>query len=115
MMDIWVETARMVLYVSVMKFTVILEPERGGGYSVVCPAVPGCVSQGEDLPAALANIREAIILCLEVRREDRMIPMVETPELIAREIQDCLEDRAAEGLPLTIETQEVDVEVKLAA
>ena len=41
--------------------------------------------------------------------------MVETPELIAREIQECLEDRAAEGLPLTIETQEVDVEVEVAA
>ena len=97
-----------------MKFTVILEPEPGGGYSVVCPAVPGCVSQGQDLVAALANIREAILACLEIRREDRLAPVVETPELIAREIQECLEDRAAEGLPLTIETQEVDVEVEVA-
>jgi predicted RNase H-like HicB family nuclease len=98
-----------------MKFTVILEPEPGGGYSVICPAVPGCVSQGQDLVAALANIREAILACLAVRREDRLAPVVETPELIAREIQECLEDRAAEGLPLTIETQEVDVEVEVAA
>lgn len=98
-----------------MKFTVILEPEPGGGYSLVCPAVPGCVSQGQDLAAALSNIREAILLCLEVRRADGSAPVVETPELIAREIQDCLEDRAAEGLPLTIETQEVDVEVEVAA
>ena len=37
------------------------------------------------------------------------------PGLIAREIQECLEDRAAEGLPLTIETQQVDVEVEVAA
>jgi hypothetical protein len=29
--------------------------------------------------------------------------------------QECLEDRAAGGLPLTIETQEVDVEVEAAA
>ncbi len=97
-----------------MKFTVILEPELDGGYSVIFPAVPGCVSQGNDLVAALSNIREAILLCLEVRRADGLAPVIETPELIAREIQECLEDRAAEGLPLTIETQEVDVEVEVA-
>lgn len=98
-----------------MKFTVILEPEADGGYSVVCPAVPGCVSQGHDLATALTNIREAILLCLEVLHEDGSSPIVETPELIAREIRECLEDRATEGLPLTIETQEVDVEVEVAA
>lgn len=98
-----------------MKFTVILAPEPSGGYSVICPAVPGCVSQGDSLAAALANIREAIVLCLEVRRQDHSGPVIETPELIAREIRECLEDRAAEGLPLTIETQEVDVEVEVAA
>jgi predicted RNase H-like HicB family nuclease len=98
-----------------MKFTVILEPESDGGYSVVCPAVPGCVSQGHDLPTAVSNIREAILLCLEVRRADGLAPVAETPELIAREIQECLEDRAAEGLPLTIETRQVDVEVEVAA
>lgn len=97
-----------------MKLTVILEPEPDGAYSVICPAVPGCVSQGESLDAALANIREAILLCLEVRRADGLPPLVETPEIIAREIQECLEDRAAEGLPLTIETREVDVEVGVA-
>ena len=97
-----------------MKFTVVLAPEPGGGYSVICPAVPGCVSQGENLATALSNIREAMLTCLEVRREDRLVRVVETPDLIAREIQQCLEDRAAEGLPLTIETQEVDVEVEAA-
>jgi hypothetical protein len=49
------------------------------------------------------------------RRADGLAPVVETPELIAREIPDCLEDRAAEGLSLMIETQEVDVEVEVAA
>ena len=99
-----------------MKFTVILEPEADGGYSVVCPAVPGCVSQGHDLPAALSNIREVILRAgLEVCRADGVAPVAETPELIAGEIQECLEDRAAEGLPLTIETRQVDVEVKVAA
>ena len=97
-----------------MKFTVVLSPEADGGYSVVCPAVAGCVSQGDSLAEALANIREAILLCLEVRAEDGQPLPVETPELIAEEVRACLEDRAEEGLPLTIETRVVEVEAEVA-
>ena len=97
-----------------MKFTVILEPELDGGYSVICPAIPGCVSQGDSLDEALSNIREAILLCLEVRAEDGLPLPVETPEIIAKEVEECLEDRAEEGLPLTIETREVEVEAEVA-
>ena len=97
-----------------MKFTVVLSPEADGGFSVVCPAVPGCVSQGDSLDEALANIREAILLCLEVRNEERLALPVETPELVAEEIRACLKDRAEEGLPLTIETREVEVEAEVA-
>ena len=90
-----------------MKFTVVLSPEADGGYSVTCPAVPGCVSQGDSLDEALANIREAILLCLEVRNDQALPLPAETPELVAEEIRACLKDRADEGLPLTIETREV--------
>ncbi|MCH7811058.1 MAG: type II toxin-antitoxin system HicB family antitoxin [Chloroflexi bacterium] len=98
-----------------MKFTVIMVPDADGGYSVVCPAIPGCTSQGDALKEAINNIREAILLCLDVRKEDHAPPPAETPEIIAREIQECLKDRAEEGLPLTIETREVDVEAEVAA
>jgi len=97
-----------------MKFTVILEPEVDGGYSVICPAIPGCASQGDSLDEALANIREAISLCLQVREEEKMPPVVESPAVIAEEIEECLKDRAEEGLPLTIETREVEVEAEVA-
>ena len=98
-----------------MKFTVILEPEEDGGYSVICPSVPGCVSQGESLDEALSNIREAIVLCLEARGAEKMAPPVETPEIVAEEIEACLKDRAEEGLPLTIETREVEIAAEVAA
>jgi predicted RNase H-like HicB family nuclease len=98
-----------------MKLTVVLAPEPGHGYSVICPAVHGCVSQGRTLEEALANIREAILLCLDVRREEGLPPVAETPEIIAREVQECLQDRAAEGLPMTIETREVELEVEAVA
>ena len=48
-----------------MDFKVVLEPDPKGGYTVVCPSIPGCYSQGETIDEALANIREAIELCLE--------------------------------------------------
>jgi antitoxin HicB len=41
-------------------YRVILEPELDGGFSVWVPALPGCVSQGDNLEEALGNIREAI-------------------------------------------------------
>ena len=44
----------------IYSFSIIFEPEDEGGYSVYCPALPGCVSQGESYEEALANIRESI-------------------------------------------------------
>ncbi len=47
------------------RYTVILEPEEGGGYHAFCPALRGCHSQGETVEEALANIREAVKLYVE--------------------------------------------------
>jgi predicted RNase H-like HicB family nuclease len=56
-----------------MKFTVILIPdEEDGGYVAECPAIPGCVSEGNTVEEALANVKEAVEGCLEslaARRE----------------------------------------------
>jgi len=95
-----------------MKFTVILEPGANGGYSVVCPAIPGCVSQGDSPDEPLANIREAILVCPEVGREEGLAAPEETAEIVAEEIRACLKDRADDGLPLIIETREVEVEAE---
>jgi len=48
-----------------MRYTVVLEQEGDGGYVATVPALPGCVSQGDDRAAALANVREAIELYIE--------------------------------------------------
>jgi len=68
-----------------VKLPVILERDETGMVVAECPAIPGCVSQGHSEEEALANIREAIVGCLEVRAE--------------------------QGLPLTIRTVEVDIAV----
>jgi len=49
---------------------VIIEPDEMGGYTVSCPSLPGCHSQGETIDEALKNIREAIELYIEVLEED---------------------------------------------
>jgi predicted RNase H-like HicB family nuclease len=46
-------------------FTVLLEPEEGGGYHAFCPALPGCHTQADTLEETLDNIREAVELYLE--------------------------------------------------
>jgi antitoxin HicB len=97
-----------------MRFTIILAPEVEGGYSVICPAIPGCVSQGNSLEEALANIREAILLCLEVLKEEGLPRPVETPDVVADEFRACLRDRAEQDLPLTLETREVQVEATVS-
>jgi len=48
-----------------MTFKVILEPSDEGGYTATVPALPGCISEGDTIEEAMANIREAIELYLE--------------------------------------------------
>jgi predicted RNase H-like HicB family nuclease len=66
-----------------MKFIVTLDRDEDGVWIAECPAIPGCVSQGGTREEALANVKDAIKLCLEVRTE--------------------------RGLPLTVETHQVEV------
>ena len=68
-----------------MRLRVILEPSDEGGYTVFVPSLPGCISEGQTKDEALDNIRDAIRGCLQVRAEN--------------------------GMPLTIETCQVEVQV----
>lgn len=55
-------------------FTVVLKPEKEGGYSVRCIELPAAISQGETEEEALANIREAILLVLEELEKKALCP-----------------------------------------
>jgi len=49
-----------------MRFTVILTPDiEDGGYTAECPAIDGCISEGDSVEEALANSKDAIEGCLE--------------------------------------------------
>jgi predicted RNase H-like HicB family nuclease len=51
------------------EFTAVVE-RSGKWYIAFCPEIPGANGQGRTRKAALANLREAIALILEDRRED---------------------------------------------
>jgi len=63
------------------KFRVILEPNELGGYTVMVPLLPGCISEGDTKAEALANIKEAIELYIESLQADgEPIPTEEAVE-----------------------------------
>lgn len=53
-----------------MKLPVVLRPGEDGWIVVECMLIPGCISQGKTHDEALANIREAIELCLETKDQE---------------------------------------------
>ena len=61
---------------------VIFEPSDEGGFTVYVPALPGCISKGDTLDEARANIREAIELYLE-EDDDPAVPAGATVEQLA--------------------------------
>ena len=43
-----------------MKYRVVIEADEDGVFVAECPALPGCVSQGQTRAEALANIKDAM-------------------------------------------------------
>jgi len=53
-----------------MTLKVVIEPSDEGGFTVYVPSLPGCVSEGETMDEAMANVREAVELYLEPAEDD---------------------------------------------
>lgn len=63
-------------------FSVVLEPQAEGGFTVLVPALPEVVTEGDTEAEALQNAEEAIRAILEFRRDqDIAIPKVAVPEV----------------------------------
>ncbi len=54
-------------------YSVVLEPQEGGGFTVLVPALPEVVTEGETEAEALANAEDAIRLVLDYRREQGLV------------------------------------------
>lgn len=46
-------------------YKILLKKEPEGGFTVTVPALPGCITYGEDLDESLAMAKEAIELYIE--------------------------------------------------
>ncbi len=63
-------------------FSVVLEPQEDGGFTVLVPALPEVVTEGDTEQEALANAQEAIRAVLEFRRARGLaIPADAAPEI----------------------------------
>lgn len=63
-------------------FSIVLESQEGGGYSVLVPALPEVVTEGDTEADALANAEEAIRALLSYRRDRGIaIPADARPEV----------------------------------
>jgi len=56
--------------------------ESEEGWAVSCPDLKGCHSQGSTREEALANIKEAIRLWLEVEEEETGLKRIEQAEVV---------------------------------
>lgn len=53
------------------EYTIILDPDAAGeGFTVTVPALPGCITQGDDRDDAIEHAKEAILLHLESLQAD---------------------------------------------
>lgn len=52
-----------------LKFTVLIEANEEGGYTITVPSLPGCVTQGDTLEEAIENVREAIAGYIETLKD----------------------------------------------
>ena len=50
-------------------YKIHLHKEAEGGYLVTVPALPGCITQGDDIDEAIEMAREAIELYIEELKE----------------------------------------------
>jgi antitoxin HicB len=65
-----------------LSFSVILEPQEGGGFTFLVPALPEVVTEGDTEEEALANAREALRAILDYRRDHGIaIPPDAPPEI----------------------------------
>jgi len=61
------------------KYTILLQKNELGGYTVSVPSLPGCITQGDNWEEAIDHAKEAIIGYIETLKDlGKTIP-VEIP------------------------------------
>lgn len=74
------------------RYTVMLEQNEAGGYTVTVPALAGCITEGDDIADALTNAKEAIECYLEslALHEESFPPDVKSVWVSLRDTEEVL-------------------------
>ena len=49
----------------ILNYKILLKKEPEGGYTVIAPSLPGCITYGETIDESIINAKEAIELYIE--------------------------------------------------
>jgi predicted RNase H-like HicB family nuclease len=82
-----------------MTYTVVLRREPEGGYTVLVPALPGCLTCGDTIEEALEMAREVVPAFVEVLEEDGKPAPPDQPDvhLNMRDMEEALVYRLTVG------------------
>ena len=70
-----------------MKIRVFIEQDEEGRFVATCPALPGCISEGDTREEALANIQDAIAGYVEsLRKHGEPVPPPISEEVLEVEL-----------------------------
>ena len=91
------------------RFSAVFYLQEGGGYTVLCPEVPGCITQGDTYEEALDMIKDAIAGMLEgdeARRD--LAESLAVPNIIFTEVEVRVPDfqKTKQGGIKTMENEE---------
>lgn len=63
----------------ILKYDVVFEEQPDGGFTVIVPSLPGCISEGDTFEESKANIEEAITAYLgSMAKDGEKIPQEKT-------------------------------------
>ncbi len=66
-----------------VKYTVLIEKNEEGGYTVTVPSLPGCITQGDTPEEAITNAEEAIMGYIEALKDIGKPVPIELPIEVA--------------------------------
>ena len=85
-------------------YTIILSPDPDvGGFTAICPAMPGAITEGDTRDEALDAMRGVMEAWLDIAHEYGEEPLAESPDVVAAEVATVLQTRDEAGWDHSIE------------
>jgi len=64
-----------------LSYRVLLRKEPEGGYTVIVPSLPGCITYGDTIEEAIEMAKEAIELYIESLKEHNDVSFLKFPAI----------------------------------